>query len=174
MGINLFVLILIVVSIFITNINQEVKIKKIKHENIPLVTFNDSTFYLIDDKEVKQKVKSSQIKSYKNKDELYDATILIKNEYNKTNTISAQYIIKQNDEYQLYQNVNIKINTKDKIILNSDYIKYDLSKNILSNNKEFELRYNNSLILGDNLFYNNKYNIIKAKNIHFKIKKEVK
>jgi len=174
MGINLFVLTLIIVSIFITNIKQEVKYKKIKYENIPTVTFNDSTLYILDEKQVTQMVKSSQVLSFKNQNELYDATISIKNKYNKTNKISAQFILKQKDIYSLYSNVNIKINNKNKISLNSDFIKYDTKKNILTNNKPFELVYNNSLIVGKNLYYDNVNNVIKADEIHMKIKKEVK
>ncbi len=173
MGINSFVLILIIASIFITNINQEVVIKKIEHKNIPLVTFNDSTFYLLDNKEVKKMVKSSQMKNYKNKDELYDATVLIKNKYNNTDIMSAQYILKENDIYKLYSNVDIKINTKNKVSLRSDFIKYDKASSILSNNKPFELKYNNNTILGNDLFYDNRYNIIKAKKVHMNIKREI-
>jgi len=174
MGINLFVLTLIIVSIFITNIKQEVKYKKITYENIPTVTFNDSILYILDEKQVTQMVKSSQVLSFKNRNELYDATISIKNKYNKTNTISAQFILKQKDIYSLYSNVNVKMNTKNSMSLDSDFIKYNTSKNILTNNKPFELVYNNSLIIGENLYYDNANNIIKADNIHMKIKKEVK
>ena len=174
MGINLFVLTLIIVSIFITNIKQEIKYKKIKYENVPTLTFNDSILYILDEKKVTQMVKSSQVLSFKNRNELYDATISIKNKYNKTNTISAQFILKQKDIYSLYSNVNIKINNKNKMSLDSDFIKYDTSKNILTNNHPFELVYNNSLIVGKNLYYDNAKNIIKADNIHMKIKKEVK
>jgi len=174
MGINLFVLTLIIVSIFITNIKQEVKYKKIKYENVPTVTFNDSILYILDEKQVTQMVKSSQVLSFKNRNELYDATILIKNKYNKTNKISAQFILKQKDIYSLYSNVNIKINNKNKMSLDSDFIKYDTKKNILTNNKPFELVYNNSLIVGKNLYYDNINNVIKADEIHMKIKKEVK
>jgi len=170
MGINLFVLIIIIASIIITNIKTEVKIKKIEYLNIPVVTFNNSTLYLIDDKEVKQILSSSQALSYKNRDELYDATILMKNKYNKTNTISAEYILKDKSVYKLYQNAQIKINTKNKIVLNSDFLEYDTRNNILTNNKPFELSYDDSTLKGENLFFNHKYNIIKAKNTKFTIK----
>jgi len=174
MGINLFVLTLIIVSIFITNVKQEVKYKKIKYENIPTVTFNDSILYILDEKQVTKMVKSSQVLSFKNRNELYDATISIRNKYNKTNTISAQFILKQKEIYSLYSNVNIKINNKNIMSLDSDFIKYDTNKNILTNNKPFELVYNNSLIVGKNLYYDNVNNVIKADEIHMKIKKEVK
>jgi len=174
MGINLFVLILIVASIFITNIKQEEHIKKVVHKDLPLVVFNNSTFYLMDNKEVKKMVKSSQFQNYKNKDELYDATISIKNKYNKTDILSGQYILKKDNIYRLYSDVKIQMNGENKIDLSSDFLKYDINKNILSNNDSFILNYNNSVVVGDNLFYNDKLNIIKAKNIHMKIKKEVK
>jgi hypothetical protein len=174
MGINLFILILIVSSIFVANIEQEVKIKKVKHDNLPTVTFNNSVLYILDEKHVSKMINSSQALSYKNKNELYDATILIKNKYNKTNTISAQYILDEKKVYSLYSNVDIQINQKNKIKLNSDFIKYDTNKNILSNNKPFELIYNNSVIIGDNLFFDNTNNIINAKNTHMKIKRETK
>jgi len=173
MGINLFVLTLIIVSIFITNIDQEVVVKKIEHKNMPLVTFNDSIFYLLNEKEVSKMVKSSQLKNYKNKDELYDATISIKNKYNKSDIISAQYILKTNEVYNLYSNVSVKLNNENQVLLTSDFIKYDKNAGILSNNKPFILRYNNNIILGNDLFYDNKYNIIDAKKVHMNIKKEI-
>jgi len=174
MGINLFVLIIIIGSIIITNIKEDIVIKQIEYANIPIVTFNNSTLYIIDDKQVSKIVSSSQALSFDNRDELYDATILIKNKYNKTNTISAEYMLKDDFVYKLYQNVQIKINTNQKIVLNSDFMEYDTKNNILTNNKPFELLYNNNILNGDNLFYNNKYNIIRAKNTHFKINKENK
>ena len=171
MGINLFVLIIIISSIIVTNIKENIVIKQVEYANIPIVTFNNSTLYIINDKEVKQIISSSQALSFENRNELYDATILMKNKYNKTNTISAEYMLKDDFVYKLYQNVQIKINTKQNIVLNSDFMEYDTKNNILTNNKPFELLYNNNILYGENLFYNNKYNIIKAKNTHFKIKK---
>jgi len=174
MGINIFVLSLIVISLVVTNLTIEEKKEIIKYKNVPLVTFTNSTMYDINEKKVKQIVVSSQALNYKNRDELYDATILTTNKQNNTNSISAQYILKQNMIYKLYQNVNVEVKNDNNITLFSDYLEYNEKKEIFSNNKYFEINYNLNNLIGDNLYFDIKNNIIKAHNTHFKLQTQEK
>jgi hypothetical protein len=170
MGINFFILLIIVISIIVTNLTVEEKIKKIQYTNIPLVTFKDSTMYDLDQNEVKQIVVSSQALNFKNRDELYDATIVIRNKSNSTNTVSAEYILKKDSVYKLYQNVNIELKNDNVTSLYGNYIEFDENTNILISKKEFDLQYNENQLVGKNLYYDANNNIIKAQNTNFKLK----
>jgi len=170
MGINFFILSTIVISLLISNINFEEKKIEIKYQNIPIVTFNDSTYYEINEQRVNKVIVSSQALNYKNRDELYDATIILRNDFNNTDTISAEYIYNKNNLYKLYQNVNLLLKRDNNITLNSDYIEFDSKNNLAKNNKEFELRYNNSIILGSNLYYDGNIKKINALKTHFMLK----
>jgi hypothetical protein len=174
MGINFFILLIIVVSIIVTNLTVEQKKKQIQYTNIPLVTFENSTMYDINEKSVRQIVVSSQALNFKNRDELYDATIVNKNDNNNTHTVSAEYILRKNNVYKLYQNVNIEIKSKTTSSLMSDYIEYNQNTNIVNSNKEFELIYDKNKLLGKNLYFDINNNIIKATKTHFILKQEEK
>ena len=150
----------------------EKTIEKKEDKNIPLVIFEDSIAYDIDEQEIKQIVQSRQALNYENRDELYDATIITRNNDNTSDTISAEYIFKQNDLYKLYQNVHLI--QSDKMQLTTDYLKYNSLTKIAQNNIDFILRYNNNELVGDNLYYDGINHIIKAQNTHFTIKERVK
>lgn len=172
MGINFFILFLIVLSLIVSNLTFDEKIQKKVFKNIPLVTFNNSVLYDIDEKDVKQIVISSKALNYKNKDELYDAKIIIRNKQNGANTVSAEYILKKDMNYKLYENVNITVNNENNIKLVSDYLEYDEKNQIFKNNNDFILDYNLNNIVGNSLYLDNKNNILRAKNTHFKLKIE--
>lgn len=168
MAINIFVTSIIILSIFLTNIKVEKVIEKKANKNVPLVVFEDSIMYDIDENEIKQIVQSRQALNYKDRDELYDATIITRNSDNSADTISAEYIFKENDLYKLYQNVHLI--QSDKMQLTTDYLKYNSLTKIAQNNIDFVLRYNNNKLTGDNLYFDGINYIIKAKNTHFKLK----
>jgi hypothetical protein len=168
MAINVFVISIIVISIFFTNMKVEKKVIKREYVNIPLIVFEDSTMYDINQKEISQIVQSRQALNYKDRDELYDATIIVRNDKNSSDNISAEYILKQKEIYKLYQSVNLSHG--DSSILTSDYIEYDSIKKIAKNNVEFILSYNDSQLRGKNLYFDSVKAIIKAENTYFKLK----
>ena len=168
MAINIFIISILVLSVLLTNIKVEEKIQKREYINIPLVVFEDSTMYDINEKEISQIVQSRQALNYKDRDELYDATIIVRNDINSSDNINAEYILKQKDIYKLYQNVSISHGEES--TLSSDYIEYDSINKIAKNNVEFVLSYKNSELIGDNIYLDSINSIIKAKNTHFKIK----
>jgi hypothetical protein len=167
MGINIFVVSIIVISLILTNIKMEKTLETQTDNNVPLVVFENSIMYDIDEKEIKQIVQSRQALNYKNRDELYDATILIRNKDNSSDTISAEYIFKQGNLYKLYQNVNLIQSDKTQLI--TDYLKYDSLTKIAQNNIDFTLRYNGNTLVGNNLYFDGINHIIKAKDTHFMI-----
>ncbi|HIP13764.1 MAG TPA: hypothetical protein EYG97_03530 [Arcobacter sp.] len=168
MAINIFVVSIIVLSIFFTNMKVEEKVQKREYVNIPLVVFEDSIMYDINEKEISNIVQSRQALNYEDRDELYDATIISRNNTNTSDNINAEYILKQKGIYKLYQNVSIS--QGENITLMSDYIEYDSIKKIAKNNVEFLLSYNESELAGTNLYFDAINEIIKAKDSHFKIK----
>ena len=170
MAINIFILSIIVLSLIVTNVKVKNEQNIIEYKNIPLITFTNSTLYEINQNFVKNIIKSSQALNYKNRDELYDATIVFKNDYNKTNTLNAQYILKKDYIYELYQDVYIDVHNENNISLLSDYVEYNEKENVLKNNNEFDLKYNSNRLLGDNLYYDMNNKVIKAQNTHFMLK----
>ena len=170
MAINIFVFSIIIIAAILTNFKVEEQVVKKEYTNMPLVTFENSIMYDIDDQNIKQIVQSIQALNYKNRDELYDATIIIRNDLNSSDTISAEYMLKKGDEYKLYQNVHLM--QSDTTQLRSDFLVYNSLTKIAQNNTKFILTYNNNELTGDNLYFNGIDNIIKAKNTHFKLKVE--
>jgi len=170
MGINLFVLFLIVFSIIITNLNFEQTQERIQYTNIPLVTFEGSILYELNEQKVTRIINSSQALNYKNRDELYDATILLRNKNERADYISAEYILKKNNLYKLYQNALIDIRSDNNATLMSDYIELDQNNNIIITKNEFDLKFNNNKLYGNNLYFNLNREIMRAENIHFMLK----
>jgi len=168
MAINIFVVFIIALSIFLTNIKVEEKVQKKQYVNIPLVVFEDSIMYDINEKEISQIVQSRQALNYKDRDELYDATIVVRNDNNSSDNINAEYILRKENIYKLYQSVSISHGENSR--LTSDYIEYDSLKKIAKNNIEFVLSYNDSQLNGKNLYFDSINSIIKAQNTHFKLK----
>ena len=169
MGINFFILFLIVMSIVLTNINIEEKKISNQYTNIPIVIFDNSTLYKITSKNVNRIINSSKALSYKNRDELYDATIISKNKSDNFNIISAEYVLKKKDTYKLYHRVFLEMESKNLITLQSDYVEFNAKKNIISTRDKFNLKINQNLLLGNDLYFDTKKEIMQAKSTNFSI-----
>ena len=168
MAINIFVFSIIIFSIILTNFKVDDKVVKKEYKNVPLVTFENSIMYDIDDENIKQIVQSRQALNYKDRDELYDATIITRNDKNSSDTISAEYMLKQNDIYKLYQNVHLM--QSDTAQLTTDFLVYNPISKIGYNDTDFILNYNDNTLVGRDLYFDGANSIIKAKNTHFKLK----
>jgi len=166
MILKVFFLTIILVSLFLTTYKPDTKLKKIKNLNVASVIFDDSVLYDININNISRIIQSQKAYNYDNKKELYDTTILVRNGVN-TNSISAEYMVKQNNIFKLYQNVFISRNNDTQI--NSDYMQYNEKKQIIQNNTDFILNYDKNQLIGDNLYYDMKQGIFTAKNTHFKI-----
>jgi hypothetical protein len=167
MAINIFIISIIAFSLFITTLKVEEKKVQKEYKNIPQIVFEDSIMFDINEEEIVQIVQSRQALNYKKRDELYDVTIITRSKNNKTDTISAEYILKRDNYYKLYQNVNLS--QGDTMRLTTDFLEYNSKTKIIQNNVEFLLSYNNSNLEGNNIFFDTTNNIIKAKNTHFLI-----
>jgi hypothetical protein len=170
MALKIFVFTIIIFSLYLTKIDISKEEEKKNYKNIPQMTFEDSTMYDINEKEVTQIVQSRQALNYKDRDELYDGTIILKKPNNSSDTISAEYIIKKANIYKLYQNVHL--NSSDNVQLQTDYLQYDELSQVASNNVVFQLTYNSSTLDGKNFYFDGLNDIIKADNSHFIIKQE--
>jgi hypothetical protein len=170
MALKIFVFSIIAFSLLLTELDFSKEEKKRNYQNIPQITFDQSTMYELNEKEVSQIVQSSQALNYKDKDELYDATIIMRNDNNSSDTVSAEYIIKKGNIYKLYQNVHL--NSATNMQLQTDYLMYDQAQQIASNNVDFKLMYNESFLEGKNFYFDGINDIMKADRSHFIIKQE--
>ena len=168
MGLNFFIISIIVLSItFISYENsEEQKIRKV--QNIPQVVFYDSILYEIDENHVQQIVQSKQLLNYKNKDEMYGATILDRAKNNLSDSISAEFMEKRADVYDFYQNV--VVNRTNGVQFFSEHLRYNDANKILQNKTNFTFVKNDSSLDGENLYYNMLNEEFKADNTHFIIK----
>ena len=172
MAINIFIIIILIFSIALTNFKTKDKEIKEEYTNKPLVIFENSIMYDIDTTNIKRIVQSRQALNYKHRDELYDVTIIDRSDENSTDTISAEYILKQNNIYKMYQNVHLVQN--DTTQLSTDYLEFNTISKIVKNNTDFILRYNDNELIGDNLYFDSINSIIKAKNTHFRLKTQIR
>ncbi len=168
MAINIFIFAILIFSAILTNYKVEHKKVQVEYKNVPLIVFENSIMYDLDTQNIKQIVQSRQALNYKDRDELYDATIINRNKNNSTDSLSAEYILKQNNIYKMYQNVHLIQN--DVSELSTDYLEFNNLTKVAKNNTDFVMIYNNSELVGDNLYYDSVNSIIKAKHTHFKLK----
>ena len=171
MALNFFIFLIIVISLLMTNLEVKERNLSITYKDIPMVVFENSTLYEISKKEVIRIIQSSKALNYKDRDELFDATIIVRNrDKNSSDSISAKHIIKKDRFYKMYQNVYL--NRDNTMQLQTNFISYDEKNQIASNDVDFKLIHNNSILTGDSFYFDGINGIIKAKNAHFIIKQE--
>lgn len=147
-------------------------------EDTPQVIFEQSTMYTMDEKSVSKVVVSNSAVRYKNRDEMYDADIILRNQDPKKDFISesikAEKIIKQGETYTLIKEVEYE--RDDFVKINTDYLVYDNIKGIATNEHPFKSIYKTHIYDGTNLYLDVNNDNIKSKNVHFEIdlKKEDK
>ncbi len=170
MEIKKFLFILLVISIFLLVYTSVfIKPKIYKQTKLPEVTFLDSTIYEINNKEVSQIIQSSKAYHYKNKDELYDATIVTraKNNANQTDTISSKYMYKNKNKVKL--DSDVVFNRSDEFTLSTPFLLYDLDTQIGRNEHKFKIEYKAHTLVGNILYFDGIRGIISAENTKFKI-----
>jgi len=168
MAIKIFILSIIVISVILTNIKIDHKQQNDQYTHMPLLTFENLKMYDINSKHIQKIVQARQALNYKTMDELYDATIIIRNKHNQSDSISAEYIVKTGNIYKLYQGVNIIQSQQAQ--LTTDFLVYDELKRLSQNNTDFVLNYKNNELIGKNIYFDANNDIIKANNAHFKIR----
>ena len=171
MDIRLFSYSLLVLAIgaYFIPVNNKAKNDDIK--DIPLVVFENSIMFTLNENNLTRIVNSSHAIRYKSRDEMYDANIFLKNsldekEY-KYETLEAQFIMKKGNNLSLQKDV--KYNRDNFINLKTDSMYYNLKTNLARNDVPYDGYYYNNLISGTNLYLVGKKNYMKSEDIHFEI-----
>ncbi len=171
MDIKLFNYSLLLVAIGAYFIPVENIAKNNDIKDIPLVVFQKPLMYTVTDKNVSRIVEASHAIKYKNRDEMYDANIFLRNNLEKKNykveTLEAQVIIKKGDDLNLRKDV--KYNRDDFINLNTDALDYNIKTRLAKNNVAYEGYYYNNSIKGTNLYLDGRKNYMTSKDVHFEI-----
>jgi len=167
MGIKAFIFSLLVLSIslfIVTIILTPAQIKK--SQDLPKVTFINSTIYEINTKEVTQIVKSKRAYHYETKEELYDATIILKSKDAKdqenlvTNTISANLIQITDSMVKFRGDVNYNKSTGT--TLESEALDYDRITKHLTGDQKFIAFHDGNKLKGNSLSMQENQNIFKS------------
>ena len=171
MAIKLFTFILLLLSLGAYFVPVENLKKTLEDKDKPLVVFEDSIMYTIDETSINRVVFATHAIKYKNRDEMYNADITLKNkDINKdfnNEKLKADLIVKQGDIYTLINNV--KYTRDDFIKLNTNELFYDHIKKIAQNTKPFDAIYNSHFVKGNNVYLDINNEFVKAKNTHFEI-----
>lgn len=171
MGVKLFVFTLFIVSVF--SLFSEITKKQSTKNTVetPLVTFTDATMYTLNHEEVLRIVDAKSALRYKNRDEMYEGTIVTrvkdKNNTSLKDVVSADKMVKQENLYSFFKNV--KYDRENIFSLRTHELYYDINKEIAYNSMSFNSIYNGDVLNGSHLFLNNKTNILEAKKAHFEI-----
>jgi len=170
MGINKFMIFLIIFTILFLLFDKEQLSQKEKKEKSPTVSFYDSTMYEITEENVNQIVKSKQADMYDDKEELKEATIVAKSDnhsYN-TNIASSNKMIKIGDKVFLNEKVNLQLS--DGTNIKTEQLNYNLKTKIANNSVAFIVLRDNDTFQGENLFLDSIAEHITADKAKFKMK----
>jgi hypothetical protein len=171
MAIKLFTFILLLLSLGAYFVPVENLKKTLVNKDTPLVVFEDALMYTIDENSINRLVFATHAIKYKNRDEMYNADILLKNLDDTKNfeseKLKADLIVKKGDNYTLLNNV--KYTRDDFIKLNTNELFYDDIKKIARNTKPFDAIYNNHFVKGNSVYLDINNEFVKAKNTHFEI-----
>ena len=171
MVIKYFAFTLLILSIGAYFVPVENTKKNIIDSNAPVVIFETPVMYTIDEDGVKRVIYANSAIKYKDRDEMYDADITLKNldakQNFKSENLKADLIVKKESKYILTNNV--KYSRDNFIKVNTNELFYDDVKKIADNTKPFDAIYNNHYLRGDTFYIDINNDFAKAKNTHFEI-----
>ncbi|MBI3873664.1 MAG: hypothetical protein HY307_01390 [Arcobacter sp.] len=167
MALKFFLFAILLTSLFLTNITVNDKIKIDSDENLPKISFINSTLYELNKEQVNKIVKAKKAIKYENKDELEDATLVLRGSKNTTDTISGKYMKKENDIYDFKGDV--VFNKGGDTELKTQSLSYNDLIGIATNNVDFVFNYKHSLFSGNTLYVNKNDVAISGKHAHFVI-----
>jgi predicted nucleic acid-binding Zn ribbon protein len=153
MGIKpfLFSLLIISASLLVATI-VFTPIKQVNIQNLPDVTFINSIMYDVDNKEVTQIVKSKKAYHYKNKEEIYDATVVLKlkeNNITTSDTVNAKFI-KVTQEFLKFRG-DVHYSRTTGTTLESEELDYNRISKHLVGDQKFEAYYKGNKLKGNSL-----------------------
>ncbi|RXK01067.1 hypothetical protein CRU98_01035 [Arcobacter sp. CECT 8986] len=144
---------------------------KDEQKDIPLITFNDSTMYTLNEETTTKIVNAKKASRFKTHDIMYEGEFILKAKdkkvKNATDFISANVIIKKEDNYTFIKDV--KFRRDDFITLNTDELYYNDKTQIATNTVPFNGTYYKHYLKGKNLYLDLQKEIMKSKNSHFEI-----
>jgi len=172
MGISKFMISLIMFTMVFLVIEKETIVQKKEKKVLPKVSFFDSTMYEITKKNVNQIVKSEQADIYDKKEELIDATVIVrsKKNNNETNVVSSNSMIKKDKLLFLKDTVNLQLS--DGTNIKTEQLDYNLETKVAQNKVPFVAINQKNSFLGTNLFLDSVTEYLKAKNTKFRMKVE--
>lgn len=171
MAIKIFTFLLLVLSVGYYFVPVENIKKNELDKDIPLVIFESSFMYTINEESINRIVYSTHAIRYKNRDELYNTDIILKNTDKTKNfkieKLKANLIVKNGNDYTLTDNV--KYARDDFIKLNTNELFYNDITKIAKNTKPFDAVYNKHFLKGDTVYLDINNDFVKANNTHFEI-----
>ncbi len=176
MGLVQFIYIIFFGSIVVLSLGFDTSVPKIDKTNKPLVAFEDATMYTMDKEQVTQIAKAKKAVRYKKKDELYDASFVLrvndKEDDELLDILSAKKVTKQGNKLLLRDDV--KYNRADIMQFESEVLNYNIGTKIATNMNKFTALYNGDKLSGTHIYVDAKKNIIRAKNTKFIVDLEKK
>lgn len=171
MDIKFFTYILLALSIGSYFIPVHNNINKDAQKDVPLVIFEEPLMYTLNENSINRIVQASHAVRYKNRDEMFNADIIIKN-IDKTKDfdlekLKADIIIKKGDVYSLIDNVKYK--RDDFINFNTKELYYNDKTKIAYNKHPFDGNYYDNFVEGKVLYLDANKNFIKSNDVHFEI-----
>jgi len=153
-------------------VEKDYLIQTVKKEERPTVSFFDSTMYEITETRVNQIVKSKQADIYDKKEELFDATIVVKVSKNNfdSNIGSSEKMLKTGDNVTFTNNVNLQF--ANGLNLKTEELHYNLDTEIAHNSIPFVVTRDGSTFTGNSLFLNSKTEELTAEKTKFRMKVE--
>ena len=172
MAIKIFTFLLLSISLGSFFIPIESIKKNSLDKDISLVIFESPFMYTIDENSINRVVQANHAIKYENRDEMYNADILLKNldktQNFKNEKLKADLIVKKGNDYILTDNV--KYNRDDFIKLDTQELFYNDTNKIVKNNKPYNATYYSHLLNGENVYLDINKDFITSKNTHFEIK----
>ncbi len=171
MDIRFFAYILLVLSVIGYFIPVENKKNANDSADIPLVVFDEPLMHTLNENNISKIIDASHAVRYKDRDEMYDATITLKNSNPKEDFISeelkAEVIIKKTDDITLRKNVFYK--RDDFVDLMTDELFYNIKTKIAHNDKPYEGNYYKNYIKGTKLYLDGINDYMTSNNVHFEV-----
>lgn len=171
MGIRTFVLVLLFIAIGTYFIPVDNKQKTNTSSDIPLVIFKEPLMYTLNDSSVTKVVQASHAVKYKNREEMYDANVILTNNISKDNfsieELRSKQFIKKGDSL-VFKN-DVVYMKGDAITLNTQELLYNSKTKIVRNTKPYTGKYFDNVINGSNLYLDSNKDIMKSTNTHFEV-----
>lgn len=137
----------------------------------PQVIFEKPMMYTLTQNGITRTIDASQAVRYKNRDEMFDTKIVLRNEADNkkfnSEKLNADIIVKKDDLYTLIDNV---VYARDDFIsLATKQLYYDDKTKVVYNEKPFTGKYYNHKVSGENLRFDSDKKILESQNIHLEI-----